>query len=210
MDQVNQIGDSITYEKGQSVIRMIERYVGPEKFRDGVRAYIKAHAHGSSTTDDLWVAVEKAAGKPITAIAHDFTLQPGIPLITVDTAACVAGKTPVTLTQGEFSRDKPTKTPLAWRVPVSAQVAGSSTVAKTLVVGGKGALSVEGCGPVVVNAGQAGYFRTLYTPRAFAGVSASFAKLPAIDQLGVISDAWALGLNGQQAVTDALDLAMPV
>jgi len=93
-------------------------------------------------------------------------------------------------------------------VPVSAQVAGSSSVAKTLVVGGKGSLTVDGCGPVIVNAGQSGYFRTLYTPKAFAGVSANFAKLPAIDQLGVISDAWALGLNGQQAVTDALDLVM--
>ncbi|MDR7115287.1 M1 family metallopeptidase [Caulobacter sp. BE254] len=208
VDQASQAFDAITYEKGEAVIRMLEAYVGPDAWRDGVRAYIKAHAHGSSTTDDLWVEVEKAAGKPITAIAHDFTLQPGVPLITVDAGACAAGKTPVTLTQGEFSRDKPTKTPLAWRVPVSAQVAGSSTVAKTLVEGGKGSLSVAGCGPVVVNAGQAGYFRTLYTPKAFAGVSASFAKLPAIDQLGVISDAWALGLNGQQPVTDALDLVM--
>jgi aminopeptidase N len=208
VDQASQAFDGITYQKGEAVIRMLEAYVGPEAWRDGVRAYIKAHAHGSSTTDDLWVEVEKAAGKPITAIAHDFTLQPGVPLITVDAGACAAGKTPVTLTQGEFSRDKPTKTPLTWRVPVSVQVAGSSAVAKTLVEGGKGSLSVDGCGPVVVNAGQAGYFRTLYTPKAFAGVSASFAKLPAIDQLGVISDAWALGLNGQQPVTDALDLVM--
>jgi aminopeptidase N len=208
VDQASQAFDAITYQKGEAVIRMLEGYVGPEAWRGGVRAYIKAHAHGNTQTDDLWTEVEKAAGKPITAIAHDFTLQPGIPLITVDTGACVAGKTPVTLTQGEFSRDKPTKTPLAWRVPVSAQVAGSSSVAKTLVVGGKGTLSVDGCGPVIVNAGQAGYFRVLYTPKAFAGVAASYAKLPAIDQLGVISDAWALGLNGQQAVTDALDLVM--
>ncbi len=208
VDQASQAFDAITYEKGEAVIRMLEGYVGPEAWRSGVRAYIKAHAHGNTQTDDLWIEVEKAAGKPITAIAHDFTLQPGIPLITVDAGACAAGKTPVTLTQGEFSRDKPTKTPLAWRVPVSAQVAGSSSVAKTLVVGGKGSLTVDGCGPVVVNAGQSGYFRTLYTPKAFAGVSANFAKLPAIDQLGVISDAWALGLNGQQAVTDALDLVM--
>jgi aminopeptidase N len=208
VDQASQAFDAITYQKGEAVIRMLEAYVGPEAWRAGVRSYIKANAHGSTQTDDLWREVEKAAGKPITAIAHDFTLQPGIPMITVEAGACVAGKTPVTLVQGEFSRDKPTKTPLAWRVPVSAQVAGSSSVAKTLVEGGKGSLSVDGCGPVVVNAGQAGYFRTLYTPKAFAGVSASFAKLPAIDQLGVISDAWALGLNGQQAVTDALDLIM--
>jgi aminopeptidase N len=206
VDQASQAFDGITYQKGEAVIRMLEAYVGSDAWRDGVRRYIKAHAHGSTTTDDLWKEVEAAAGKPITAIAHDFTLQPGIPLITVDAGACAGGKTPVTLTQGEFSRDKPGKTPLAWRVPVSAQVVGSSTVAKTLVEGGKGSLVADGCGPVVVNAGQAGYFRTLYTPKAFAGVSASFARLPAIDQLGVISDAWALGLNGQQPVTDALDL----
>ncbi|PHY13471.1 aminopeptidase [Caulobacter sp. B11] len=208
VDQASQAFDAITYQKGQAVIGMLEAYVGPEAWRDGVRRYIKAHAHGNTTTDDLWREVEAAAGKPITAIAHDFTLQPGIPLITVEAGACVAGKTPVTLTQGEFSRDMPTKTPLAWRVPVSAEVVGSSTVAKTLVESGKGAISAEGCGPVIVNAGQAGYYRTLYAPTAFAGVSASFAKLRAIDQLGVMSDAWALGLNGQQAVTDALDLSL--
>ncbi|WP_255367715.1 M1 family metallopeptidase [Caulobacter sp. UNC279MFTsu5.1] len=208
VDQASQAFDGITYQKGEAVIRMLEAYVGHEAWRDGVRRYIKANAHGSTQTDDLWREVEAAAGTPITAIAHDFTLQPGIPLITVEAGACAAGKTPVALTQGEFSRDKPGKTPLAWRVPVSAQVAGSSSVSKTLVEGGKGSLSVDGCGPVIVNAGQAGYFRTLYAPKAFAGVTASFAKLPAIDQLGVISDAWALGLNGQQAVTDALDLAV--
>ncbi|KRA56107.1 aminopeptidase [Caulobacter sp. Root655] len=212
VDQASQAFDGITYQKGEAVIRMLEAYVGHEAWRDGVRRYIKANAHGSTQTDDLWREVEAAAGKPITAIAHDFTLQPGVPLITVEAGACEAGKTPIALTQGEFSRDKPTKTPLAWRVPVSAQVVGSSTVAKTLVESGKGALSVEGCGPVVVNAGQAGYFRTLYAPKAFAAVAANFAKLPAIDQLGVMSDAWALGLNSQQPVTDALDLimAMPV
>lgn len=208
VDQASQAFDGITYEKGEAVIRMLEAYVGHDAWRDGVRRYIKAHAHGNTTTDDLWKEVEAAAGQPITAIAHDFTLQPGIPLITVESGACVAGKIPVSLVQGEFSRDKPTKTPLAWRVPVSAEAAGSSTVAKTLVTGGKGALSVEGCGPVVVNAGQAGYFRVLYAPKAFAALSASFAKLPAIDQLGVIGDAWALGLNGQQAATDALDLVL--
>ncbi|MBO9710007.1 MAG: M1 family metallopeptidase [Caulobacter sp.] len=208
VDQASQAFDAITYQKGEAVIRMLEAYVGPDAWRDGVRRYMKAHAHGNTQTDDLWKEVEAAAGKPITAIAHDFTLQPGIPLITVDAGACAAGKTTLTLTQGEFSRDKPTKTPLAWRVPVSAQVAGSTTLSKTLVTGGKGSLAVDGCGPVIVNAGQTGYFRVLYAPKAFTGVKASFAKLPAIDQLGVISDAWALGLNGQQAVTDALDLAV--
>ena len=32
-----------------------------------------------------------SAGKPITAIAHDFTLQPGVPLITVGQTTCSGG-----------------------------------------------------------------------------------------------------------------------
>jgi aminopeptidase N len=75
------------------------------------------------------------------------------------------------------------------------------------VVGGKGSVTVEGCGPVIVNAGQSGYFRTLYGPARFAGVAQNFAKLPSIDQLGVMSDAWSMGLSGYQPATDFLDLA---
>jgi aminopeptidase N len=167
---------------------------------------MKKHAHGNTVSDDLWSSVEAAAKKPITAIAHDFTLQPGVPLITVDAATCAAGKTTLTLTQSEFSKDMPGKKPLLWRVPVTVQAIGGGE-AKTLVAGGKGSVTVDGCGPVVVNAGQTGYFRTQYGPERFAGIVQNFAKLPAIDQLGVMSDAWSMGLAGYQPATDFLDLA---
>ena len=72
-----------------------------------MRRYIKRHAYGNTVSDDLWREIEAAAGKPITAIAHDFTLQPGVPLVTLRESACVNGATRVTLAQGEFSRDEP-------------------------------------------------------------------------------------------------------
>ena len=206
VEQASQAFDAITYQKGEAVIRMLESYVGHDAWRDGVRAYMKKHAHGNTVSDDLWSSVEAAAKKPILAIAHDFTLQPGVPLITVDAAACAAGKTTLTLTQGQFSKDMPDKAPLIWRTPVTVQAVGGGT-AKTLVTGGKGSVTVDGCGPVVVNAGQAGYFRTQYGAERFGGIVQSFAKLPAIDQLGVMSDAWSMGLAGYQPATDFLDLA---
>ena len=206
VEQASQAFDAITYQKGEAVIRMLESYVGHDAWRDGVRAYMKAHAHGNTVSDDLWNAVEAAAGKPIKAIAHDFTLQPGVPLITVDAATCAAGKTTLTLTQGEFSKDVPGKKPLLWRTPVTVQAVGGGE-AKTLVAGGKGSVTVDGCGPVVVNAGQAGYFRVQYGPADFAKIVQSFAKLPSIDQLGVMSDTWSMGLAGYQPVTDFLELA---
>jgi len=206
VEQASQAFDAITYQKGEAVIRMLESYVGHDAWRDGVRAYMKKHAHGNTVSDDLWSSVEAAAKKPILAIAHDFTLQPGVPLITVDAATCAAGKTTLTLTQGQFSKDRPDKAPLIWRTPVTVQAVGGGQ-AKTLVTGGKGSVTVDGCGPVVVNAGQAGYFRTQYGPERFAGIVQNFAKLPAIDQLGVMGDAWSMGLAGYQPATDFLDLA---
>ena len=123
VEQANQAFDVITYQKGEAVIRMLEGYVGAEAWRAGVRRYIRAHAYGNTVSDDLWRDIEAEVGKPITAIAHDFTLQPGVPLVTVGDVACREGASQVSLTQGELSKDRPDKKPLAWRVPVIAKAA---------------------------------------------------------------------------------------
>lgn len=211
VEQASQAFDEITYSKGEAVIRMLEAYVGEDAWRRGVRAYMREHAYGNTVSNDLWRQIERAAGKPVTAIAHDFTLQPGVPLIRVAEPVCKDGRSTVALAQGEFSRDQPERKPLSWRVPVIAQVvaagAGTGAQGSTLVAGGKGTLSLPGCGAVVVNAGQSGYYRTLYAPKAFARLSAGFAALPPIDQLGLLSDSWALGMAGLQPASSFLDLA---
>ncbi|MDB6163468.1 MAG: aminopeptidase, partial [Xanthomonadaceae bacterium] len=139
VEQASQAFDAITYSKGAAVIRMLESYVSADAWRTGVRSYMRKHAYGNTVSDDFWQSVEKAAGKPITAIAHDFTLQPGVPLIRVESGTCSGGKTTLQLTQGEFTRDRPDKTPLTWPVPVIAQVPGNP-VARTLVVDHHGTL----------------------------------------------------------------------
>lgn len=207
VEQASQAFDEITYAKGEAVIRMLEAYVGEDAWRRGVRAYLRRHAYGNTVSDDLWRHMERAAGKPVTAIAHDFTLQPGVPLIRVDEPVCKDGRSTVALRQGEFSRDQPERKPLSWRVPVIAQIAGAGRTGSTLVAGGKGSIQLPGCGSVVVNAGQSGYYRTLYAPKAFARLAGDFGALPAIDQLGLLSDSWALGMAGLQPASNVLDLA---
>jgi aminopeptidase N len=207
VEQASQAFDSITYQKGEAVIRMVENYVGEDAWRNGVRAYMKQHAYSNTVSDDLWRAVEKSAKKPILAIAHDFTLQPGVPMIRVAQVTCKGGNSQVLLEQTEFSRDQPERKPLAWRVPVVAQTVGGASAARTVVTGGKATMTVPGCGPVLVNRGQAGYYRTLYAPAAFKALAAQFGKLEPIDQLGVLTDSWALGVDGMVPMSDFLDLA---
>ncbi|MGZ3181995.1 MAG: M1 family metallopeptidase [Telluria sp.] len=210
VEQASQAFDDITYAKGESVIRMLENYVGEDAWRNGVRAYMKQHAYSNTQSDDLWKQIEKAAKKPVTAIAHDFTLQPGVPLIRVQDVACKNGHTLATLEQGEFSRDLPGKKPLAWRVPVVAKVLGQAQAGRTLVSNGKGTIDVPGCGPLVVNHGQAGYYRTLYSPATFGALAKDFANIEPVDQLGMLSDAWAFAINGDRPASDFLDLANAV
>jgi aminopeptidase N len=204
VEQANQAFDAITYSKGESVIRMLENYLGSDTWRDGVRRYIKDHAYGNTVSDDLWRAMETVTDKPVTTIAHDFTLQPGVPLIRVASETCKNGSTTLELTQGQFSKGASNRMMRHWHVPVIAQTVGGAP-ASTLV-DGKASLVVPGCGPVVVNAGQSGYYRTLYSPQAFAALSASYAKFAPIDQLGLLDDTSALGLAGLEPASSVLDL----
>lgn len=208
VEQASQAFDGITYGKGSAVIGMLEDYVGSDNWRDGVRSYIKQRAYGNAVTDDLWQEIDKAApGKQFTQVAHDFTLQPGIPLITAS-ASCESGKTVVSLEQGEYTIDRPGKTPLRWHVPVSVR-SGDNTV--QVLVDGKASVELPGCSaPVLLNAGQKGYYRTLYAPAQFKALSEGFNTLPVVDQLGVMMDAGALSAVGLQPVSDSLDLAAKV
>jgi aminopeptidase N len=203
VDQMSQAFDDITYDKGEAVITMLEDYVGETAWRDGVRAYIRQHRLGNTVTDDLWRAVEAAAGRPVTAIAHDFTLNAGVPLIRVTGARCVGGQTQVSFTQGEFSRDNP-QAAGRWRVPVVAAAGGEA--ARILIEGGAGTANVSGCGTLVVNYGQAGYYRTLYTPQLLTAITRNYRQLRPLDQIGLLADNWALGLAGYQDAGLALNL----
>jgi aminopeptidase N len=212
VEQAAQAFDGITYTKGEAILRMLEDYVGTTAWRNGVRSYLQRHAYGNAVSEDLWRAVESSAGKPIQQIAHDFTTQPGVPLIALTKNDCVHGLTHLKLTQGEFAPDRPKKSPRRWQVPVSVRLAGTSTQAKVLVRNGKAKVTLPGCGVVLINDGQSGYFRTVYEPKAIQGLVGVFSSLTDIDQLGILRDSWAMGLGGRTSPTDALKLidALPL
>ncbi|MEO0030709.1 MAG: hypothetical protein RIS94_467 [Pseudomonadota bacterium] len=211
VDEANQAFDSITYQKGEAVISMLEAFAGENVWRDGLRAYMAAHKLGNSRTDDLWAAVEKAGAPGLTAVAHDFTKQPGIPLVRVTSATCKAGKTMLTLEQSQFSRDAMAETqahPARWRVPLLVSAGGAPV--RSILEGGKASITVDGCGPVLLNAGQLGYYRTLYTPAMLKALRKGLPTLKPMDQMGLVADNIALSYAGYQPLAPSLDLLAAV
>jgi Peptidase family M1 domain/Peptidase M1 N-terminal domain/ERAP1-like C-terminal domain len=199
----NNYFDDITYDKGMSVVRMLERDVGETAFRDGIRRYLRAHAYGNAVTDDLWRELDRTAASPISQIAHEFTLQAGIPLIRVTAAARVH------LEQGSFTTDASGAQPV-WHVPVVVQPLQGTEWRGIVSANSPIDLAVSPAKGVVVNAGQSGYFRTLYAPSLLVPLSASFGSLKPVDQLGLLLDAKALGLAGYEPLPDFLQLALQV
>ena len=204
--QASDAFDNITYNKGAAVIRMLETYLGEDAFRAGVRRYMRDHAYSNTVTDDLWSAMDTGSSHPITAIAHDFTLQAGVPMVTEDRAVCEKGRTVATLGQSRFAVDQNSKTNTVWRVPVTiANLAGNT--AKGIVSSPETtSLTLPGCGPVVVNAGQGGYFRSRYSREGLTAISARFGTLSADDQLGILNDTATLASAGAAPMADFLVL----
>ena len=165
--------DEISYQKGAAAIRMLEAYAGEDAFRAGVRRYIAAHAYGNTVTDDLWRQIDprSSKGRPIADIAHDFTLQVGRADDRRDapTRPATAGpdQTPDELAQGRFTTDaagshrsapgvSPSRSPRPSGASTEAVVSGRAVANRPI--------TIAGCGPTIINAGQAGYFRSRYAP----------------------------------------------
>jgi aminopeptidase N len=214
VSQAEQAFDAITYKKGEAVIRMLEAYAGETAWRDGVRAYIARNAYGAATSDDLWREIDKAAGKPVSLVARDFTLQPGVPLIHV--AASGLGEVlterhlandaqlpAVTVSSSRMDLRKRDASIQSWRAPLKVLprrgAASERMVTRTTPQSGEPG--------AVVNAGQDAYLRVAYDPSAFAPVAERFASLAPIDQIGLLKDALALGMAGETPVTNYLRLS---
>ena len=197
VDQIGEAFDGITYQKGQAVITMIESALGPDKFRDGIRRYMAKYKYGNTQTDMLWAELEGASGVKITDSAHDFTLQGGVPLITLTDGKCVNGRTVASLAQGRFGLDEASKAPQTWRVPLRVGTIGGNPVS-VITTGAKTDITVPGCGPVLLNVGKGSYLRARYSGEAHAAIVANYGRLAVADRLGTLGDDFALARSGDQ------------
>src|SRR5215475_10628511 len=197
--------DSITYAKGQAIIRMVETYLGEDAFRAGIRAYMKQHAYSNTTTADLWGALEAASGKPVAAVAAGFTEQPGIPLV-IAQSSCVSDTQRIALRQERFTIHDPAPKPQYWQVPVA--LGGVSGAARnTVLLDGATEVAAGHCGDAVkLNPEDVGYYRVQYDAAMLAALTRSMDRLAPADRANLLGDSWALVEAGRAAPATFFDL----
>ena len=212
VDQLGEAFDGITYQKGEAVIGMMEATLGPDVFRAGVRSYMAKYNHGNTDTDQLWDEFAAAAGKPVAQVAHDFTLQAGVPLVTLTGATCANGTTNAVLTQGRFGLDAASKASQIWHVPLTLGVVGAPATSAIVSGAAPSTVSVQGCGTIVLNQGKQSYVRVMYDAAGHAALVRDFAKIALTDQLGTLGDDFALAMSGDQSLDRyfAVQAAVPI
>ncbi len=196
--------DVLTYQKGGSLLRMLEQYLTTPRFRAGVRHYLNAHAYKNTETSDLWDSIEAAVsadgGEPVRALMDSWIWQPGYPLVT---ATLRNGK--LHLTQQRFSFDAESITdPQTWYVPVHVRAGNSEQV----VLLTESTLDVDLADtsvPVVVNAGGSGFYRVAYSAELLARIDRTVLRsLTTIERYNLVDDAWNAVVAGRLAAADYL------
>lgn len=199
--------DVLTYEKGCSVVRMLEQYLGAEAFRAGIRQYIGEHAYANTETGDLWDALEASTGEPVRRIADSWIFQGGHPIISI---ALAEDGTHVHLAQRRF-RYLGSDEGERWAVPLLLRLGnrdGSTSERRELLDGETLDLSLGTPAEwIVANAGGHGFYKVAYTPDLLARLTGSaLGQLSALERYNLVDDAWAAVLAASASVTDAVAL----
>jgi len=202
--------DVLTYEKGASVLRMLEQHLGPTVFRDGVRDYLHAHAYGNADTNDLWVSLGKIAKQPVPELMDGWIFQPGFPLVT----ASVNPSSQLTIVQQRFSYLGDTRPGIPqdgqWHIPLQMRVTaeGKTTTSRILVTEkGTTVLLPQNWESILLNEGGHGFYRVRYAQDMLSRIlNAGLDRLAPSERFNLINDAWATTVAGLMPLTEYLDL----
>lgn len=194
-EEANAMFDVLTYQKGSSVLRMLEQYLGEETFRAGVIRYLKTHAYSNTDTPDLWAALEAESGEPVGEIMDTWIFQGGYPRVFVSPDGGgyrVSQEHFRFLGQGDNT----------WRVPVLYR----STEGEDRVILGDEPVMIQAGDDLVINAGGEGFYRVTYEGELFDGIIERLTDLDPIERYSVVSDAMANVLAGDAMGADFLSL----
>jgi puromycin-sensitive aminopeptidase len=216
--EIGQLFDAISYSKGASILRMLEQYLSPDAFRDGLRIYLNRHKYNNARTRDLWNALGEASGQPVAEIMDTWTTQTGYPVLDVTVDRDDDGME-VGLTQRRFMYEDVLGTSESrddrWKVPVGARTASDADPVRTLMETESTTVRLKPASYgtndewIKVNPLHTAFYRVRYPTDELQKLVAPIRSktLPAADRLGVQNDTYALVKAGHLPATDFLTIA---
>lgn len=203
-DQINQIFDAISYEKGSSVLRMLANWLGEDKFIEGVSDYLKTHAYGNAKTEALWHSLSKVSGKDVATTMKVWTTKVGYPLIKVN-----EDDKKITVNQHRYLTTgdvKPEDDETIY--PVFLGLKSDKGLDDSVILDQREMKlqSVNADEFFKVNGDSTGVYRVAYEDKRWESLGKDADKLSVEDRIGLVADAGALSVSGFSKTSNLLSL----
>ena len=202
--EIREIFDAISYDKGGCVLRMLENYVGEPNFQKGLKKYLSDFKYKNAEGQDLWDAIGKASGMPVTAMINTWLKQPGFPLVEINQDGNnlkIKQKRYLLESDKKFSKG-------LWSIPLSLGL--EKETSKTLF--SKKSMSVKlpkNTIGFVANYGRKGFYRVKYDEGILLDLKmlVDQKRIPPIDRWAIQNDLFSLCVSGDEQVRNYLDFS---
>ena len=195
MDKMGERSNEITYGKGAMILRMVEGYVGSERFREGLRNYLESYSYSNAEAKDFWNSISKSSEIDVSGMMDAWITREGYPLITVQEEANIS------LTQERFllsgKRDE-----RLWPIPLTVK---RKNGIESILFNRKES-EIERKGFKKLNHDESGFYRVIYTDRFYAELDPSDEYLTEPDKIGIVSDLYALFISGRKDLESYLSV----
>jgi tricorn protease interacting factor F2/3 len=203
--EIDQLFDEISYEKGGSVLNMIEDYAGKQVFRQGLHRYLKKHSYSNATKFDLWRSIDgearrRRSGVKVYDVASFWINKPGYPIIHADRSSGA-----VTLQQERYFILNNASDSTVWPIPVTYSADGAE---RKMLLDKKSATLSSAAGKwLKLNYGQNGFYRVSYDPGDIEklGLLIREKRISGVDAWGIENDVFAASRSGRSSASAYLD-----
>ncbi|XP_073690212.1 glutamyl aminopeptidase [Garra rufa] len=199
--EITSVFDAISYNKGASILRMLEDLLGRDTFRDGCRRYLKTFPFQNAKTADFWKALADESGEPVEDIMDTWTKQMGYPMLTLTNTNTEAklNQTRFLLDPNADTSQPPTPLGYKWTIPVKWSTIdsknGSFLFDKDDTVIGEYSPATDGL--IKVNKDHMGFYRVNHHDHVWSAIAEQLfvdhQVYDATDRSGYIDDIFAFG-----------------
>jgi aminopeptidase N len=82
LDDMSQVANRMTYQKGAWVLHMLRQRIGDDRFWAGIRAYYRRYQNASASTADFRRVMEEASGDDLGPFFDQWLYRGGVPRLT--------------------------------------------------------------------------------------------------------------------------------
>eukprot|EP01135_Chromosphaera_perkinsii_P000438 Nk52_evm8s89 gene=Nk52_evmTU8s89 len=220
-EDVVQMFDAISYQKGSSLLRFLHTFMGECFFQKGIREYLKRHQFANAEHDDLWATLTKALSKAddkcaleyeidstktmytISSFMKGWTTQSNYPILVISDDRMSIEQVTTFYSDGDSERDKHWSFPFMYYYEKD-----SETVSKELSwIDMRTDEKIELPKKILkANYDSSGFYRVCYPASYWKKLKATFLdesneQFSASDRAGLIMDVFALAKSSYCQIT---------